>query len=321
MLKQLNNNIQYEIFTELEKIENDPDLYREKNFDVRLEAIDYLEFHIIDRLYALMEGEEAPAGLNSLKAYALDIKSQLEEINKKIFQLFRKKISQDRFRGKMLKNLMDEYFNGNVNAFNHQDITGYDNLDVFLNGILTDHLPPVETKEREPEMVYYQKTPVIIIFALIERAEFKSQDVFFDLGSGLGQVTLLVNLLSCINSKGVEFDPAFHNYAKICAAELHLNDVEFIQSDARYTDYSSGTIFFMYTPFKGGILAYVLQNLQDEAKKRKIKIFTYGPCTREVAKQNWLRKEYGVTYSSGEFCVFHSVCDNLRNLSTQQTIL
>jgi precorrin-6B methylase 2 len=139
-------------------------------------------------------------------------------------------------------------------------------------------------------MVYYQKTPVRIVFEMINKAAFKRGDVFYDLGSGLGQVTILVNLLASVTSKGVEFEPAYCEYSKTVAAGLDLENVEFINADARYADYSSGTVFFMYTPFEGKILGDVLNTLNAESKKRKIRIITYGSCTKEVARTHWLRQ-------------------------------
>jgi hypothetical protein len=298
--------LEEEILSDIENIRKDWTLFQEKNFNARSEAIDYLEFHVIDRLDALMESQDIPDQMTFLKKYALKVRSHLEDVNRSIFHQFRSKISQDGCRGKLLMDLIDEYFDNNMSLFIHQDKTGYDNLDIFLNGILSCQNPPVESKNRELEMVYFQKTPIRIIFELIKRAAFQPNDVFFDLGSGLGQVVILVNLLTTVISKGVEFEPAFCIYAKACSAELHLKDVDFINTDARYADYSSGTLFFMYTPFEGKMLSDVIQNLQGESKKRRIKIFTYGQCSREVAKQNWLIKEYEMEYSSGKLCIFHS---------------
>jgi hypothetical protein len=64
--------------------------------------------------------------------------------------------------------------------------------------------------------------------------------------------------------------------------------VTFISCDARQADYSEGTFFFMFTPFRGAILQEVLELLRREALRRRIKIITYGPCTAEVAGQSWL---------------------------------
>jgi hypothetical protein len=44
----------------------------------------------------------------------------------------------------------------------------------------------------------------------------------------------------------------------------------------------------MYTPFNGEILQEVLEILRKESLQRKIKIFTYGPCTAQLALQGWL---------------------------------
>ena len=306
MLLQLDYRISEEILSDIEIIESDEKLYREKNFIARSQAIDHIEFHIIDRIDALTEGRESVNQLIFLKQNAKKIKFRLEEVDIRMFQQLRAKISQEGYRGKLLMDLFEEYLDDELNTIPQKDAIGYDSLDTFLNGLLTGHNLPVETKDREPEMVYYQKTPARIILELIRKAEFKPEDVFFDLGSGLGQVAILVNLLSSVISKGVEFEPAFCDYARTCVSDLNLNQVNFINGDARFADYSLGTHFFMYTPFEGKMLQDTLQNLRGEAKKRKIKIFTYGSCTPIVARQDWLEKRCEVQSCSEELCEFLS---------------
>jgi hypothetical protein len=306
MIIQSESTVQDEILSDIEAIEKDGKLYQEKNFNLRSQAIDYIEFHIIDRIDAVMESADV-YDLMSLKQYAKKVKCHLEDVDAKMFHQLRTKISQGVYKGGLLIGLIDEHLDYNLSTLLQQDATGYDNLDMFLNGLLTNQEVPVETKDREPEMIFYQKTPARVILELIKKAEFKPHDVFFDLGSGLGQVAILVNLITSVVSKGVEFEPAFCSYAKACAADLNLNNVDFINIDARYADYSLGTIFFMYTPFEGKMLQDVLQNLSGEAKKRKIKIFTYGPCTPEVAQQNWLINKCEVQNRSNEFGEFLSV--------------
>lgn len=93
-------------------------------------------------------------------------------------------------------------------------------------------------------MVFYQKTPGRVIFELAEKCRFTEDDVFFDLGSGLRQVAILVHLLTGMAAKGIEFEPAFCNYARVFAAALNLTGVTFINIDARDADYSTGTVFF-----------------------------------------------------------------------------
>jgi SAM-dependent methyltransferase len=165
---------------------------------------------------------------------------------------------------------------------------GYDNLDMFINGLLSDQSIPEATMEREPGMVFYQKTPARILFELAAVAELKPGDVFFDIGSGLGQAAILVNLISGATARGIEYEPAYCNYAKACASRLSLSNVEFINAGAHQGDYSQGTVFYLYTPFEGLLLQDMLEILQKEAQKRTIRIFTYGPCSSHVARQGWL---------------------------------
>lgn len=261
------------IASDLESIEQDASLYEEKNFARRTEAIDFIEFHLAS---APDQFAFASDRLNRLK-------STLEGIDNKLFQRLQAMIKEKGLTGAALKNMVAEYVGLETEG------EGYDNLDIFINILFFFREIPQPTKELEPEMVYYQKTPARIVFDLVESTHFTPEDVFVDIGSGMGQVALLVHLLAGIAVKGIEFEPAFCNHAKACAAELHLPRVTFINADARQADYSDGTIFFMFTPFRGAILREVLARLKRESLRREIRIITYGPCTAEVASQGWLK--------------------------------
>ena len=163
------------------------------------------------------------------------------------------------------------------------DESGYDELDVFVNELLFVQEMPMPTRELQPEMVEYYKTPARLVFELVEKAGVTAEDVFVDVGSGLGQVVMLVNLLTGARARGIEIEPAYGDYARDCVAELGLQDVDFVTADARNADLSDGSVFFLYTPFKGGILQTVLEQLRSIPKP--IRIITYGSCTEEVERQ------------------------------------
>jgi hypothetical protein len=273
------------MLSELEIIVEDETLFVEKNFIARTQAIDDIELFIIDRLYKSNESDSS-----EWMASAKKRKYELEAVNTKMFDRLRSEISAGQYRGEKWIALIDEYLDHQLESIRKQRFTGYDDLDAFINGLLTYMELPAETKVREREMVYYQKTPARLVFDLIKQASFQPGDVFYDLGSGLGQVVMMVNLLTSVESKGVEFEPAFCNYAKNCAVGLNLNNVDFINTDARCADYSNGDVFFMYTPFEGDMLSEVLNKLHLVSKKREIRIFTYGPCTPEVDRQIWIRQ-------------------------------
>ena len=294
----------YEIQSYIQIITNNVLFHDERNFDTRTDAIDFLEFHILNQIDALRKVQPDQERLTALQHQAEKIKSQLEEIDNKLFQRLQREIKQKNHSGNAFETLVREYVN--FENSNH-DEEGYDNLDIFINRLLSLRHMPEQSKPLEPEMVFYQKTPARIIFELVKKAGFAKDDVFFDIGSGLGQVVMLVNLLTGIRSVGVEFDPAFCQYSEECVGILGLENAIFINVDARKADYSSGTVFFMYTPFSGKMLQDVLRNLRKESLKRKIRVITYGPCTPEVAKQDWLHFDSGEGFNSHTLAFFNSL--------------
>ncbi len=272
-----------EIQSVLEAIEQNKALYEETNFEDRAAALDTLEFNVIARLDGLPPSGE----LARLKEAAERVRRRLEGVDETLFQRLRAGIRRGDFTGAALKKLVETCVKGGSSV--GQDGIGYDTLDLFINGLLLFRPVPAETKAREPEMVYYQPTPARIIFELVETAPLTREDVFYDIGSGLGQVPILVHLLGGAAAKGIEFEPAYCDYARAGAAGLNLSGVEFFNEDARAANYSAGTVFFMYTPFEGNMLQAVLDRLRAEAQKRSITLFTYGPCTPQVARQSWLK--------------------------------
>jgi len=273
-----------EIISQLQSLDGNQILNKKTNFGPRTDAIDFIDFHIIDRIEGLLYKAEMSENLFNLKDRAQQLKQRLEKIDLCLFCELREKIRTNAFT----HSIWNKYIDYIATDLDQPDKIGYDNLDIFVNGILTPLPVPEATVEREPEMIFYQKTPARIILQLVELAQLTPEDVFFDLGSGLGQAAMLVNLLSGAKAVGIEYEPAYCNYAKTTASNLNLASVEFINADARQADYTPGTVFFMYTPFEGTILQDVLKILQKEAKKRTIHVFTYGPCSLEVANQSWL---------------------------------
>jgi hypothetical protein len=165
----------------------------------------------------------------------------------------------------------------------------YDYRDELVSGILQIREPNEAHLLHEPEMVLYQPTPVRHILHLIMSSALSEADGFVDLGSGLGQVALLASMLTGVQSLGIEVEAAYVASAQECAQSLHLSRVRFIHDDARSADLSSGTVFYLYSPFTGSILANILKRLRKESTRRPIKICTLGPCTCTVAQESWLQ--------------------------------
>jgi len=65
------------------------------------------------------------------------------------------------------------------------------------------------------------------------RTQLTERDVFIDVGSGLGHVSLLASICAGTRCIGIEVEAAYVNCARQSAYELNLNNVTFIHRDAR----------------------------------------------------------------------------------------
>ena len=115
-------------------------LYEEQNFEQRAELLDFIEFALID------QG-------NHLTQRAAQLKADLEAIDIKLFQKLRAEINRNGYRGKDFEHLVSRYLNWGKN----NNAPDYDNLDLFINGLLSCQSLPQQTKELEAGMVYFQK--------------------------------------------------------------------------------------------------------------------------------------------------------------------
>lgn len=278
-----------DIEADLYSIAQDSTLLAESSLALRRQAIEHIEFDIIEPIEERLFVADRPQELAQLQQYASELRRQLEELDHNLFRRLRQEI-QNGLAGAALRARINELVRYDPGEGTGQRDRGYDDLDVFVAGLLFYNPFPLERRKKEPEMVRYQPTPARFVFEMIGKADLTLNDVFYDLGSGLGQVPILVNLLSGAAAKGVEFEPAYCEYASTCAADLKLSKVQFVSADARDVDYADASVLFMYTPFEGKLLQQVLAQLRQGLRNKGIKLFTYGPCTLQVTQQDWLQQ-------------------------------
>jgi hypothetical protein len=182
---------------------------------------------------------------------------------------------------------------------------GFDYRDELMSGVLQLPEPGEPNSQPSPEMVPYQPTPIRHVLHLIATSMVTEDDVFVDLGSGLGHVPLLVSMITGAQSLGIEMEAAYVVSARECAQSLQLSRVQFIAQDARDANLSRGTVFYLYSPFKGSILTDVLGALRKESMRRSIKICSLGPCSHRVSDETWLRTSE--VSDTGSVTVFDSL--------------
>jgi len=279
----------------IDRLEQDQSLYEETHFIPRMNALDMLELH------TLSDTNLTTAEKSGLIQRTEAIIQKLSEANEALFAHLLFDIrSGDCLTVKQAFHEAERQISRSAD----DDNLGYDELDMLLSGLLEVDAIPAETEERAADMVFYQPTPVRIILKIIDQLQPFSEDIFYDLGSGLGHVPVLVNLLTGIRTRGVELEASYVHYADECLKKLGLAEVAFIHADARQVDYNDGTLFYLYTPFQGEMLQQVLRILEAQSKRRPIKVCAYGPCMVEVGKQPWLQSIYQTGKGEGSLGVF-----------------
>ena len=240
---------------------------------------------LLKRLIALDELDAAFCNLNSGRAKAL--RSQLEAANAELYQSVRSEIVGEGWSRTlhqwMEPTVRDEKTRGPLPGLS------FDIRDEIVSDVLQLREPSETSLARSPEMAPYQPTPVRHILDLIVASKLSSTDLLVDLGSGLGHVSLLVSILTGIRTLGVEVQSEYVASAQECAHCLYLSQAKFIAEDVRDADLSTGSVFYLYSPFTGSILTEVLRALRRESTKRLIKICSLGPCTSALANEPWLK--------------------------------
>ena len=246
----------------------DPDQLRR-----RIDALEQLESWFFNRGEVLTP---------SLRQRGEALTAELEAINDRLYRDIRAAIRQGRGA--------DSLRTWRACLHDDADRENYGPLDTLIAGVL-DFKAPAEVPEPGDEMVFYQPTPAREIFDFIELASITPQDVVMDLGAGLGHVTLLTAICTGARCIGIELQQAYVASARQCADALRIRHAAFIAQDVRLADLSEGTVFYLYTPFTGGILRKVLDVLKHEAEGRAIRVCSLGPCTAIVAQEPWLKAD------------------------------
>ncbi len=274
------------IVEELAKLAASPKIFDEDNLAARVEALDDLDFAEVI-IVAHLRAHPSDTAARRLRRQAVDLHDRLGDLNHHFFERYRAQIRAHTISPLDLRHLFDRYtgYAPSRQAYRH---LGFEALDRLVAGLLLREEAPEPREHESPEMVAYQPTPASIVLELVDTLSLGPRDVFFDIGSGLGQVVHLVSLLTGVRTTGIEVDPGLCSYAATIIQDLDLRDVTFVNADARDADYADGTVFYLFTPFTGTILTDVLARLRRQTGDRRIRVCGYGPITPHLAREPWL---------------------------------
>jgi len=146
---------------------------------------------------------------------------------------------------------------------------------------------PNEPASLGDDLVGYSPSGVAPIVRAVFEAPVTREDIFIDLGAGLGKAAMVAHLLSGARARGVELQPGLVDQATARAAQLGLSEVSFVAADARDAELDDGNVFFLYLPFTGAVLAAVLRRIHLVAERRDVVVCTLG---LDLPSNDWLER-------------------------------
>jgi precorrin-6B methylase 2 len=147
-----------------------------------------------------------------------------------------------------------------------------------------------------------------LILKMVDKLKLDPDDVFVDLGCGLGRVVCFVAAKKKLKKViGIEARQDIFNMAldNVKSLKIKNTPVEIINADAAAYDMNEGTVFFMSNPFGVNTQKKVLENIRASLKAdpRQVRIVCCrGPDLEELGCVEWLsRKE-----NSGEINIWYA---------------
>lgn len=131
-----------------------------------------------------------------------------------------------------------------------------------------------------PDLIGYHASALAPVVAALLETRADEEDVFVDLGCGLGKVTALARLISGARVRGIELQ------GELISRAPKLEGVEYFHGDVRDAPLDDGTIFYLYNPFGGAVLEQVISRLRAIAEQRAIVVCTLGLALEE----EWLQE-------------------------------
>jgi SAM-dependent methyltransferase len=131
----------------------------------------------------------------------------------------------------------------------------------------------------------------------VDEAAVQTDDVFVDIGSGVGRAAALVHLLTGAAAVGIEIQPALVLASRNLGSRSNLRFAPIEGDAARLAGFIAiASIFFLYCPFSGDRLAKLLDDIEPIAHTREIRICCVdlplpsrpwlkliSPCVRDLA--------------------------------------
>lgn len=143
--------------------------------------------------------------------------------------------------------------------------------------------------------VHYTPTPYRDIFRILRMIDLRRDDVFVDLGAGLGRSVFAASYLGAKRAIGVEVVPDLCGQAARSHRRSRLadRDIEFVCTNAQTYRNRDMTVLFMFHPFGEATMRQVMGNIEAARRQephRALRIIYVNPIYDAVLQEtSWLK--------------------------------
>ncbi|MFM9852811.1 MAG: methyltransferase domain-containing protein [Sphingomonadaceae bacterium] len=163
-------------------------------------------------------------------------------------------------------------------------------------GIKTFGFHPAQGRQGEARW-YLHFVPSVYadLFRAFSAVGLHKDDVFVDLGSGLGRAVFAAAYRGARRSIGVEYVAELHEAATRNLANCRLDKgrIAFHNADATHFELADASVLFLFHPFGAPTMANVIEKLRRDRAAANItktlRIIYYNPvCAEVLAASGWL---------------------------------
>lgn len=157
-------------------------------------------------------------------------------------------------------------------------------------GIHTFGYHPGTDRSNPEHFNYYMPASYTDMFKFLKLGGLTKDDVFVDVGSGMGRAVFLASYLGAKRSVGVELIPWLHDVAEENRRDGNWPNVEFYCGDGREIIIPDVTLLALFNPFGPAIMEEMLAKLKKQ-RKAPLRILYVNPFHEDVLERSgWLTR-------------------------------
>jgi hypothetical protein len=160
-------------------------------------------------------------------------------------------------------------------------------------------------EKKENEIYAYGETPLTTMQKIALECEIGEKDTVFELGMGRGRSCFWLHFFSRSKVVGIEYIPEFVRKANQVKSTFQLPHLEFRHEDMLLSDFSEGTVFYLYgTCYETAFIEKLIKKFKTLPKGTKIITVSYPLSDYSDVKTFSTLKNFSADFTWGSADVY-----------------